>query len=105
MANAYPSQIYGLQGQNAGNFVPVYGGDCALSQTDGLASSLKRLSEVSQQIVNASYALRDSFGMSAPQAQSDYPPSSGVKSDIDRAESEVRNALCNLNMVLEHLHS
>jgi hypothetical protein len=88
--------------------VPQYGGDCALKQ-DGLGSSLQRLQDVTLQLNNATWQLRDLFGMSvpadAPANNCKAPSPNGVKGLVDEAAHASRASLENVHLILEHLRS
>jgi hypothetical protein len=105
MANAYPSQTYGVLGQNA-NTIPAYGGDCALVEApDGLASSTQRLSKLVYELNSATWNLREYFGMSVPEGKPSGETIGGHKAEIDRSAAACRAALENVNLVLDHLRS
>jgi hypothetical protein len=84
---------------------PEYGGDCALQGPDGVASSLKRLEDVTSSLFAYTLELQSVFGISVPQCANKGEQVSGIKPVIDRSVTTSTAALENLLQILNHLRS
>lgn len=91
-------------GSGLGAHIPQYGGDCPLKQ-DGISTSNKRLQDVTCQLAQATWQLREFFGMATPQADQCAPRPSGLQGDLEDAIRTSAISLENVNLVLEHLRS